>query len=328
MKEALHVPAKSRLVALIVLLLVYVITARIGLSLPSVNTFAAFIWPPTGIAIAALLLYGEDLWPAIALGALVVNVSLGATLFSAVGIAIGNTFEAFLAAYALRRWGFSGSFDRIGTVIFFVASAFVAPLVSATIGVGALSASGAITSTAFARTWIAWWGGDVLGALLLTPLLVSWFGRERTLARGISLFELYCLMLATVALDFFIFWGTYATPLQPPLIYLVIIPFLWSTLRLGPRGKTSVMLVTAIIAIAGTISGRGPFSDADQALALGSLQYFLAAISVTFLAFASVIEELSRTRAELEEYAGQLERALQTTREGKVGRVPESTLGA
>ncbi|HXN41601.1 MAG TPA: MASE1 domain-containing protein, partial [Myxococcaceae bacterium] len=81
----------------------YVVTARLGLLLDAVGGFATLVWPPSGIALAALLIGGYRLWPAIALGAVVVNAWVGAPLGVALGIAVGNTLEAYLGAYLLRR---------------------------------------------------------------------------------------------------------------------------------------------------------------------------------------------------------------------------------
>src|SRR5690349_8789936 len=77
---------------------IYVVTAKLGLRLDAVSGFATLVWPPTGIALAALVLFGRRLWPAIAAGALVVNWTMGAPLVVALGIAVGNTLEAVVGA--------------------------------------------------------------------------------------------------------------------------------------------------------------------------------------------------------------------------------------
>src|SRR5438034_8966003 len=81
----------------------YVLAARAGLQLDAISGFATLVWPPTGIALAALLLGGFALWPGVFLGAVVANILTGAPLLIAGGIGIGNTLEALLAAYALTR---------------------------------------------------------------------------------------------------------------------------------------------------------------------------------------------------------------------------------
>src|SRR6266705_4777928 len=96
----------------------YVLFAKLGLSIQPVNAFATLVWPPTGIALASLLIFGNRFWPSIAAGAVVANVWTGAPLLVALGIGAGNTLEALLGAYALSRIpGFRRSLDRLQDVI-------------------------------------------------------------------------------------------------------------------------------------------------------------------------------------------------------------------
>jgi integral membrane sensor domain MASE1 len=326
MEASAHVLERRRVLAMFVLFAVYFLTARIGLSVSSVNTFAALIWPPTGVAIAALLVYGKELWPGVALGAFLVNLSMGAPFVGALGACIGNTAEAYLFVRILQHTGFSQSFGDIRAALTFVACSLFAPIVSATIGVGSLAFTGAITSSAFPATWGTWWSGDVLSALIFAPLLITWFGKGRSAIPQVSYFETYCMVLVAIGLSFFIFWNSYTDVMDPPFLYIVILPLFWSTLRLGPRGKTSVLFIISIISTAGTIAGKGPFANVDVISGLVSQQFFIGAMAVTFLIFASVIEERAQARNELEDYANQLEVALQKIREGQRPAVPEATL--
>ena len=120
-----------------VLGVLYVATAKVGLSLDAVHGFAAAVWPPTGIALVALVLYGARLWPSIAVGAFLVKWSAGAPVLVACGMALGNTLEALVGMVLLTRVvGFRPSLDRLQDVLgLIVLAAGLSTLVSATLGV-------------------------------------------------------------------------------------------------------------------------------------------------------------------------------------------------
>ncbi|HXV44310.1 MAG TPA: MASE1 domain-containing protein, partial [Anaerolineae bacterium] len=150
---------------------VYFGAAKIGLSLASVEGIVSLVWPPTGIALAALLLFGYRLWPGIALGAFLVNASAGASL-AAVGISIGNTLEAVTGAYLLGRFvGFRNSLERLRDVLgLVILAAAVSTTIGATIGTASLTLAGAISWAAYPSVWLVWWLGDAMGALLVAPV--------------------------------------------------------------------------------------------------------------------------------------------------------------
>src|SRR5689334_8549786 len=120
----------------LVVAVVYFAAAEIGLSLASVHSNVTPVWPPTGIAIASLLIFGRRVWPGVFLGALAANVPTNIPIPSALGIAVGNTLEALLACWLLQRTSrWRKSFESVGDVLLFVVyAAVLAPLVSATIG--------------------------------------------------------------------------------------------------------------------------------------------------------------------------------------------------
>src|SRR3990167_11468358 len=101
---------------ILILFAVYFISAYIGLSLDAVSGFATLVWPPTGISLAVLLLFGRRLWPGIFWAAILVNLLFGAPLPAALGMGIGNTLEALVALYLLRRLEFRTSLIRLADV--------------------------------------------------------------------------------------------------------------------------------------------------------------------------------------------------------------------
>src|SRR6185295_10475012 len=122
---------------------VYFAAGRLGLLLPIVHDHVTLLWAPTGIALAALLLFGPGAAPGVALGAFLVNFTVGGPLVAAAGISLGNTLEAAGGAWMLRRAGFHPSLDRVRDVFLLLGlGAAASPLVSAAIGVSSLAAFG------------------------------------------------------------------------------------------------------------------------------------------------------------------------------------------
>ena len=163
-------------IKIFILAAVYFLTAKIGLSFDAVSGFATLVWPPAGIALAALLIFGIRLWPGIFLGATLVNFLTGAPIPVALGMGIGNTLETVIAVFLLQRFvKFNASLeklsDAIGLIVF---GAIISPLVAATIGAGSLFLGGRIEAVDFFQTWSAWWVGDIMGILIITPLLLAW----------------------------------------------------------------------------------------------------------------------------------------------------------
>ena len=142
----------------------YFLTATLGLKMDAVSGFAALIWPPTGIALAIVCLFGFRFAIAVAIGAFFVNIYSGAPVASALGIAFGNTIEAVAGVYLLQRYAqFHPALARLRDVVALVViGAFFSPMISATIGVASLWLGGARSLEGISETWRAWWLGDAL----------------------------------------------------------------------------------------------------------------------------------------------------------------------
>ena len=288
---------------------VYLITARIGLGLQEVNTFATLIWPPSGIALAAFVLYGFRVWPAVFCAAFLANASVGAPLLVALGIGIGNTLAPALAARLLTWYesysSYNPAFPRVGDNVSIMVAAALMPILTATVGVGSLFLGDIIARNAIESTWITWWLGDMLGVLLFTPFIVKWFNQplfERTWAQQV---ELAIVMAAVALTSYLVFW----TP-EVTFAYYIFIPLTWAALRTGQRGITLATLIVASMAISGTLAGHGQFA-VDGLL---YLQIFLATMSGILLVFASTVEERRRAFETLKKHTHELEAALDTIR--------------
>ena len=289
-----------------VLAAIYVAVARLGLQLDPVSRFAALVWPPTGVSLAALVLFGRNLWPGVFVGAAIVNAWTGAPILVASGIALGNTLEAVVGEYALRRIpGFRLGVDRRIDALAVVAVALISPLVSATIGVTSLYAGGVVTGARFVNTWLAWWQGDVLGDLVVAPFLLTWISAPwfrttalraaEAVAVGAVLLGASAFLLGANAADV----GGLSAFRQPVTLLPLLI---WAALRFGTQGAAGATLLVSTVAVWTTAQGSGPFMRPELHQSLGVLQAFMSVVAVTFLVLGAVTAErlrLERERSEL-----------------------------
>jgi len=276
----------------------YFVSGKFGLSLALVNTSTTAVWPPTGIALAALLLLGPRVWPGIAIGAFVVNFTTTADVPSSVGIAVGNTLEAIIGARLVNAFANgSRAFDRPQDVLkFALLAALLGTVVSATIGTISLALSGLAASGNFGPIWFTWWLGDVSGALLVAPVFLTWSRWDVRELRS-RLVERAALMAAVVLTGFLVFAGGEPLSLsRDPVAFLCLPVFVWAAYRFGPRETTAAALAVAIIAVWGTLHGFGPFARSDQNASLLLLQAFMGVTVVTSGMLAAAV--LDRQRAE------------------------------
>lgn len=291
----------------------YAATAVLGLQFNSVNTFAAPIWAPAGIAVAAVLLRGYRISSWIFAAAFLVNFYIGASFVASLLIAFGNTLEALIAVYLIKRFADPDSlFRRFRDTLVFIAVAYASTAVSASIGVTALWFTGTVPEGQFWITWLAWRSGDALGVFAVVPLIVTW-SASYTYPLGPALRhvgEICALIFVLLAANALSFLRPAGIPAEVPLLYLVSLPLAWAALRLGPRGVAVAILINLLIAIGATSSGRGPFIDDSFEKGLLFLQIYIAATAATFLIFAAIVKELTATRDALEQHVDELEYAV------------------
>src|SRR5882724_1159764 len=157
----------------------YILAAKLSLLLASVHPSATPVWPPTGIAIAALVAFGLRFWPAIFMGAFVVNVTTAGSVLTSAGIATGNTLEALLASLLVLRFANGKhAFDRTWDILrFALYGAVLSTAVAATFGVTSLTLGGFAAWNQYGLIWRTWWLGDAAGALIFAPFLLLWHAK-------------------------------------------------------------------------------------------------------------------------------------------------------
>src|SRR6516225_5287035 len=212
---------------------VYFGAAKVGLSMAFVAEQVTAVWPPTGIALAALILFGYRAWPGIALGAFLANATTNAPLATAAGIALGNTLEALVGAWLLRRLvQFDPALGRVKDVLgLVVLAAALSTMVSATIGATSLCLGGVKPWTAYPTMWSVWWLGDAMGNLVVAPLLLTWAGWRRMPWRLWRVAEAGALLLGLVAVSLLVFAGPTALFSFHLLAYTVFPFVMWAALR-------------------------------------------------------------------------------------------------
>lgn len=290
------------------LAVVYFAAAEIGLSLASLHTNVTPVWPPAGIAIAALLIFGPQLWPGILLGALAANLLTNIPVGSAIGIALGNTLQALVAYWLLLRvvrW--QRSLDSVSEVMSFVAcAAVVAPLISATIGSLSLGLGGAAQWEGFTSLWLTWWMGDGFGALIVGSLLLSWSKPGKIGMRDVPEIAALFVLLFIVVLIVFGGWfpGTVKTY---PLAYLCLPCLLWAALKFDQRIVTTAIVVMAALAVWGAGQGYGPFVQPNPNVALLLLISFVGTSSLMTLLVGAVTNERRRAEADKDKLGSELQ---------------------
>jgi signal transduction histidine kinase len=303
-------------VRIVVVAVCYAFVAHAGLALDAIGGLAALVWPPTGLALAALVVFGVRDWPGVALGALCANLWAGAPFGVACGIAAGNTLEAVLGAGLLARVPFKRSLDDLLSVAHLVVfAALVSTLVSASIGTLAMVVGHVVPPTRAGQTWQAWWIGDVLGDLVVAPVLLLFSARGERRAGGTrgELAVLAVLFGLTLVLVFGHREGARLAAFREPHVLMPLL--IWSSVRFGPRGAATATLFASAGAIAGTIAGRGSFVRATLHESLLELQSFMAVVAVTFLVLAAVTAERRRLLGRERAARAEAERAVRLREE-------------
>ena len=291
-----YLPALLRL-ALVAI--TYWVAARLSLTLALVHGQVTPIWPPTGIALVAILVLGRWVWPAVFVGALAVNLPIGPSPLGAVLIAIGNTLAPLVAAELLRRVGFRLELDRLRDAAAIIGlGALVSMSISASIGTAVLVLSGTVSRSDFWPTWAVWWTGDAMGVLLVAPFLLSLLPGSSGPALTFRSGAVFAGLLGGIALAT---WALFQTRLH--LEYLVFPLIIVAAWRYRLRGAAPAALMASGVAIWSAVHGTGPFATGTLAQKMITLQVFNVCVALTSFVLATFVttrerqEEMTRLYA-------------------------------
>jgi signal transduction histidine kinase len=313
------IPKTLRIVALAA---IYFIAGKLGLLLANVHSSVSPIWPATGIALVALLIWGIEFWPAIFIGAFLVNItaalphstSVGLRVLQATGIAGGNTLEAVAGAWLVNRFaGGSNAFLRVSDVFRYTFLAGgLSTAISATIGTLSLFLCGLLAKQTYIAAWLTWWMGDMVGAVLVGPLILLWRANPSVrfgVNRAMEALALLISLLVISAINFsnmFTFGGQHY-----PLAFLFLPSLVWAALRFDSRGAVAFVAVMAGLAINGTWHGFGAFAISDQNSSLLMLQTFICVATLTALVLAAAVAERKLAEDQFRKLNLELERRVQ-----------------
>ncbi|HZN37903.1 MAG TPA: MASE1 domain-containing protein [Planctomycetota bacterium] len=304
-----NTPAIVHAAVLVGLAAAYSAGGKLGLSplFALRNVSVSPVWPPTGIALAAMLVLGVRVWPAIFVGAFLVNFTTTEHPTSSFAIAVGNTLEGVFGALLVQRYARGRrAFERPQDVFKYVVLAgLVATLFSPTIGVTSLELAKLEKWPEYGSIWLTWWLGDACGALVLAPPLVLWSSRPFTAPPR----EAAALLAVALLVGMLV----YSSPL--PLAFLCLPVVVWAGFRFGSREAATAVLVLSVFAILGTVRETGSLPDASAHEALLVLQAFLGVVVVTSLSLAAVVAEWRRAQQELQQHAVALARSNEDVRD-------------
>jgi integral membrane sensor domain MASE1 len=275
----------------------YFVSGKLGLKVAFINPSATALWAPAGISLAAFLMLGYRVWPAILAGAFLVNVTTTGSMVTSLAIAIGNTLEGVAGAYLINR--FAGGLKAFSTprdILRFAAAGVLASSIGATIGVGVLCRYGLANWSDAQSVWLTWWVGDVLGVLAVTPFLVLLFRSHHHLLSFAEWCEITALLVG-LSITCIINFGPPARAWSkgyPPLF--VCLPFLvWVVLRFCPLEAAGAALVVGGFASWGSLHGYGPLAENTHPPLL--LAGYVAVMSTMTLTVAAAVAQ----RREMEE---------------------------
>lgn len=304
------------------LILFYFGSARFGLSIVAINGVATPIWAPTGISLAILFIYGPRLWPGVALAAFAANLSVGTPPLVCLGISLGNTLEALVGYFLLHRLvKFHNSIERIRDVLSLIfLAAMLSTLVSATLGTVSSWLGGVVGSKDFGTTWWTWWLGDMMGDLIVAPVILTW-STQITKKRDIKkIIEAGFLLFALILTSRIIFGNQWSLPYNLP--YMLFPLMIWVALRFGQRGTTLFSLLISGLAIWYTINGLGPFIGQNLNESLLSLQNFLGIVSITSMFLAATMTQRKRA----EELSAKLAAIVNSSEDAIIGKTLEGII--
>ena len=306
--------SSSRLLLISVVTLVYFVVGKFGLMLASLHASASPVWPSAGIALGAILFLGYRVWPAIFVGAFLVNITNAGDVATSLAIAAGNTLEALAGAWLVIRFARGKNFcDRPQDVFKFALIAATSTMISPLFGVTTLALAGFADWTHYSAIWVTWWLGDATGDLVFTPLVVLWtVGSQRGWTKKEAI-EVGVLFLLLVVLSSVVFGGWLTISSRNYPVTFICGPIvIWTAFRFRPLETATGIFILSVIAVWGTLHGFGPFVRETENQSLIALQLWIAASTITAMALSAGMAERRRVVEELQQQKSIVEAANRT----------------
>jgi len=294
-----------------ILTVLYFIAGKLSLKLAFLHASASPVWPPAGIALAALLVLGRRVWPAIFVGAFLVNLTTAGNVFTSFGIAAGNTLEAVAGAWLVQHFaGGAGVFNRAQDVFKFALAVVTSTLVSPTLGLTSLALAGFAPWSNYGAIWLTWWLGDLAGDLIVAPLLILWYAATTRRWDLAAVAEVVLLLLLLFVLGQLVFGGWLPISANNyPIALICGAIVIWTAFRFTQRETATSIFILSALAVWGTLRGYGPFVMESGNQSLLMLQTSTAVLIVTAMALAAGMAERRRAEAAIEQQRATVEAA-------------------
>ncbi len=304
----------SGLLLIGILAVIYFIAGKLGLMLASLHASASPVWPPAGIALAALLLLGYRAWPAIFVGAFLVNVTTAGNFATSFAIATGNTLEALAGAWLVNRFaGGRNVFERPQGVFKFALAAAISTVISPVFGITSLALTGFADWANYGAIWLTWWLGDATGDLVFTPLVLLWSAASKRRWNKREAAEVGALLLLLVLLSGIVFGGWLEISARSyPIAFICGPVVIWTAFRFTQRETATGLFILSAIAVWGTLHGFGPFLRETENQSLLALQWWIAVLTITAMALSAGMAERRRIEEELQQQKSVVETANRT----------------
>lgn len=318
MKNLLLNIFSNQLIKNIAIAIIYYVFAKFGLLMAFENTNASPVWPPSGIAFAAILVLGYQVWPGIMLGAFTANfvVFLANDAAGPVSsfvmsscIAAGNTLEAITGCYLLRLFKSDQVLDKAKDFKGFFITTLLMCIVSCTIGSTVLLANEIISWTNYDTVWFTWWMGDVTGIIVLVPVLLTWWKKPKMKWEGLKSIEAIIIAIILTVYLYANFHGLLPLGLSNKT-FLIFIILVWSVFSMNQWQSSLVVLLVSIFAVWNTLNDRGPFVENSQNESLLLLQTFLCVVSVTMMFLSTTLSERKKAEDNLKDTNDNLEKKI------------------
>lgn len=296
----------------------YYFTAKIGFAFALQPGSVSTLWMPNAILLAALLIVPRRSWWIIILAAfpahLAAELQSGVPATMVLSWFVSNTLQAVIGALCVNYF-VKGPlrFDSFrGLAIFLIFAACLAPLVASFIDIAFIRLNGWGTSS-YWETWRVRFLSNALATMTLVPVILTWAdggiaaALKAPLRRWIEVGLLITGLIIASGAAFTT--STQIAATTPSLLYWPLPFLLWATVRFGPRGASTLLLIVMFLAIYGATHGQGPFvaqSSADNAI---SIQWFLIVTSIPLMSLAAVIAERGQVNEALGESEARLARS-------------------
>lgn len=307
-----HAQGLNYWLLIILITIIYYASARLGQLLAPPPGYISAAWPPSGIALAAMLLFGYKLWPAIFLGSFFNNfflleenigsVHTFSNAFVAIAVGLGASLQAFAGSYLIKHYANNRDpFAKAENAFKFLILSLLSTLINSNLGLIAFCLAKVISWNKYFSTWLTWWLGDTTGIYVFTPLILAWMKQRTwrwTLLRALEVAAILACIFILAAIGHM---------LHLPIAYAFIPLILWATFRFKQIGATSTIFLVSLIGTIGVSQLKGPFAAIDYYTSILMLAAFIAIVSSTTLLLLGTIEENKRTQQLLEKYSHNLE---------------------